>query len=710
MVNLSNYKITYSKSKLEAGSNTDLKITITIGNQSIDDSGSLKLVYKIISDAGEFQFENKKQRNFVSVSTSKPNIKVGINAKTKGFVGKMHERPWTRGLQLVFQGDSLRKGDKVHVDIKNWEVQTFTEKNFEFKLFIDPYANAKYFEVPSPRKIEIIASKFHSYRIVQKFISNNKIRLYIFAEDMYGNTRESNSIDLKKIEVITPKGLKLTQTRNNKGIELDHKIDKEYTGGEFILKENGKQYTSNYLSSNFKNHFWADFHGQSEETVGTNSLTDYFDYARDEGVLDITSIQGNDFEISDDHWKEINTLTKTYNNNKDSRFLALPGYEWSGNTEEGGDRNVIYFDYKQPIFRSSFASIFGKAEYINIAPTANHLFKDIDKKKTILFAHIGGRYANLDFHDERVEKAIELHSVWGTFDWFREDLIKRKLVAGFVANSDGHTGKPGNESPTQTYFNVKGGLTCISAKGLKFNDVYDALKKRHFYAVTGQDRILLNFEFQADNKIYSMGDLLTGSVKDGVVNLEAFSSTPIQWVKIYKNLKVVEEFYPGANEEEKIQVLYSGSNSKGRERNYTWKGKLISSSNITKLEKINFIPHRTGLYQTGTELEWTGLTSGNVQGFTFAGEDSDLHIDLNGQKTNANTQHLGQKPQIIKYEGINSYLSICKIYENQLNKKMKITSSIDSFDDDYNALYAEVRLINGTSAWTSPVFILSDQV
>ncbi len=45
--------------------------------------------------------------------------------------------------------------------------------------------------------------------------------------------------------------------------------------------------------------FWADLHGQSEETIGTNSVDDYFRFGRDLAFLDICAHQGNDFQITD---------------------------------------------------------------------------------------------------------------------------------------------------------------------------------------------------------------------------------------------------------------------------------------------------------------------------------------------------------------------------------------------------------------------------
>jgi len=56
--------------------------------------------------------------------------------------------------------------------------------------------------------------------------------------------------------------------------------------------------------------YWADFHGQSEETIGSNSIEDYFLYARDCAKLDIAAYQGNDFQITDAFWNKTNNTTK----------------------------------------------------------------------------------------------------------------------------------------------------------------------------------------------------------------------------------------------------------------------------------------------------------------------------------------------------------------------------------------------------------------
>ena len=41
--------------------------------------------------------------------------------------------------------------------------------------------------------------------------------------------------------------------------------------------------------------------------------------------------------------------------------------------------------------------------------------------------HMGGRYANLNWHDPNLEAVIEVYSEWGEFDWF----LRQALAKGF---------------------------------------------------------------------------------------------------------------------------------------------------------------------------------------------------------------------------------------------------------------------------------------
>jgi len=74
----------------------------------------------------------------------------------------------------------------------------------------------------------------------------------------------------------------------------------------------------------------GDLHGQSEETIGTNSAREFDRVRARPAFLDVMSHQGNDFQITTPFWNQLNQLTREFN--QDGRFIIYPGYEWSGNT------------------------------------------------------------------------------------------------------------------------------------------------------------------------------------------------------------------------------------------------------------------------------------------------------------------------------------------------------------------------------------------
>jgi hypothetical protein len=52
----------------------------------------------------------------------------------------------------------------------------------------------------------------------------------------------------------------------------------------------------------------GDLHGQSGGTIGAGSAEDYFRDARELAFIDIVCHQGNDFEITDAFWQNLNRL------------------------------------------------------------------------------------------------------------------------------------------------------------------------------------------------------------------------------------------------------------------------------------------------------------------------------------------------------------------------------------------------------------------
>ena len=180
--------------------------------------------------------------------------------------------------------------------------------------------------------------------------------------------------------------------------------------------------------------YWGDLHGQSGESIGVTTSRQYFDFARNKSFLDVTGHQANDFQVNNAFWAYLNELTDEYQ--ETGRFVTFPGYEWSGNTAVGGDRNVFFRTEGRQIHRSSHALLPDRSDLDTDASDANALFGALKDEDCVVYAHVGGRYADIAYaHDPRLETAMEIHSAWGTFEWMLTDGFPLGHRCGVVCNS-----------------------------------------------------------------------------------------------------------------------------------------------------------------------------------------------------------------------------------------------------------------------------------
>ncbi len=121
----------------------------------------------------------------------------------------------------------------------------------------------------------------------------------------------------------------------------------------------------------------------------------------------------------------------------------------------------MYFLSDGNITRSNRDLLPGGRSRYSDAPTALDLFEQLNRdvgKRSFVFAHVGGRYADMQMHNEELEVAVEIHSAWGTFEWLLDDALKRGYRVGICANSDDHKGRPGASYPGAGLFG------CYEAK------------------------------------------------------------------------------------------------------------------------------------------------------------------------------------------------------------------------------------------------------
>jgi len=117
-----------------------------------------------------------------------------------------------------------------------------------------------------------------------------------------------------------------------------------------------------------------------------------------------------------------------------------------------------------------------------------------ETKDFMVIPHVGGRAANFDFYDPDAMPVFEIHSTHRNYEHVWHEAVRRGLRMGLIGGSDDHRGAIGDSVLTvrDISFSSHCGLTCVYAKELTRDAIWDAIMKRHTYATNGP-RIALAF-------------------------------------------------------------------------------------------------------------------------------------------------------------------------------------------------------------------------
>ncbi len=677
-----------------AGSYVTLTYTYTAGHP-IDDSGYLKISLRRMGDFGQPQFDDPKAPNYCSIGTT-GDCRIIPRWDRRG-----NTRPYCQSLFLQVRFGYLNKGEKIIVVFGDtsggspgWQMQTFRERALGFKTLVDPIATHQFKELPRWPAIRVVADRpVRAVCIAPSQVkAGRKFAYHLKLEDAWGNPTA------RPRRIVHP-GFDKPGVRTVKAADKKTRLSATSNPIE-VLADTAPL-----------GRFWADFHAQSGETVGTNPITDYFRFGRDYALLDILGHQGNDFQITDEFWAEINRTTRKFY--KPGRFVTFPGFEWSGNTPLGGDRNVFYKSEGGWITRSCRDLIPGHESKYPDSPTATEMFANLKGPGPFVFAHVGGRYANVRMHDPETEVAMEIHSAWGTFEWLVDEALSLGYRIGICANSDGHKCRPGASYPGSGSFGSLGGLTCVLAGKLDRNSIYKAMKARHFYATTG-NRLLLDVNVTtSDGREAMMGDVIKGGDGRCLLAVRVVGTAPIDSVEIRNGLKVLRTMRPFGAEDlgRRIKVIWSGAEVKGRYRNATWDGSLtVKGNRIRKFTPINFWNPLRQVRQTGpAALEWESVTTGGLAGVILDLEKpaaGTLIIDTVQRKASCPVRSIGLAPKTWQAGGLDKQIQAYRLPKRSGPSEFEFQIPLTRLLKGDNPIYVCVRQEDGHLAWSSPIYIV----
>ncbi|MCB1462483.1 MAG: DUF3604 domain-containing protein [Nitratireductor sp.] len=724
--------------RMEAGSMQELVLTYTCGAFGIDDTGSIKIGFRFATDMGAVQFDDPSAPGYTTAEASN-----GAPLQLK-WEFKRNIRPWSRSLYVGVSGDYLSPGDRIVIRFGDRRqgspgirMQTYCENAFEFRVFVDAIATYDYVALPISPTIEVVPGPpVHWHAVMPTLVrTGDPLWLAIKGEDKWRNPADltGRRFAIRSNPPIAGLPASVEAETGARAVRIDglsiaepgeHTVEIEFDG--HAIRANPVRAASNGECI----HAWADTHGQSNETLGTNTIAEYFTFGRDLAFLDVIGHQGNDFQITDEFWSELNKTTRAFD--VTGRFVCIPGYEWSANTAVGGDRNLHFLHEGEKIVRSSHAQIESMETAADDAFIADDLFARLDPERCVVAAHVGGRYADIvHAHDPVLETAVEVHSSWGTFEWIVGDAFRKGYRVGIVANSDGHKGRPGACYPGASFFGSMGGLTCYLVPELSRPAVFRAMQTRRHYATTGA-RIHLDIaaDFPSPVAFYDR-DPASGAAPAGTVNrvgmgaiaestadkmrfsADITGTAPIERVDLYDGTERLETLRPWRLDgpSRRLRIVYEGAATRGRSRTVLWDGRISVDGNAIERAAIlnNWNLDRGIREQNPAGLSWSAVTTGNYGAIDLWLErpaTGHVRVDTPFCSAELDLGNWDGGDQHLDCGGLDRGLRLLALPENMHETGLRFSREIDTPVGTERRIWLRVQQEDGHRAWSSPIYVI----
>ncbi len=604
-------------------------ISYEVGAYGYDEFARLKIAARFASDWGPPQFGDPTGANYATVRLESrcPTTVAHLAWEPRGYI-----RPWFKCVVVSIHDGSLYPGDRIHVTVGDRSgggpgsrAQTFREKGFEWRVLVDPFGTELYSVLTPSPQLDVVGGDIHRLVVVAPTTvrPGEPFDALVKAEDLWGNPCERFAGEVKL--GVTSAALEylpaaLTFRHGELAVARVRGLRSVSAASETRIAAacDGHRAESNVirtLNPGEPKTWWGDLHGQTRATVGTGTIEEYFAFGRDVALLDMMCHQANDFQVTDEEWRRLRREIDRFH--EDGRCVIFVGYEWSGMTPGGGDRNVMFRGDLASLHRSSHAEVDDMRDAATDCFPVTALFTQFaGRDDVMLIPHVGGRYADIiGFHDPALEPVVEIYSDWGRFEWLLEDAIARGYKVGIVANSDGHKGRPGASHPGASTFGAYGGLTCVLAESLTREAVFDAIKARRCYGVTAAQRIHVELTVNG----LPMGALgpVDGAVK---VRGRVVGTGPIERIDVFRGLDNIRMVSPYGPESfagsQRYRIAWAGSRVRGRDRLTTWDGRVELSAGRF-VEAVTFAmenPEKGIREQSASRVSWVSNTTGDDDG------------------------------------------------------------------------------------------------
>ena len=208
-----------------------------------------------------------------------------------------------------------------------------------------------------------------------------------------------------------------------------------------------------------------------------------------------------------------------------------------------------------------------------------------------------------------------------------------------------------------------------------------------------------------------MGDIAQTDDASLTLKLEVIAQTPIERIEIRNGKDVIQTLRPyGAGDlGERVRVLWSGAEYRGRGRTTTWKGRArFVGAGIRRMDKINIWNHERLVQQQGSDtVQFDTITTGNYGGFDVwldGRDDARLELVSNHGSLDMALGDIGLEDTVMEAGGLERRIKVFRLPNDNPVREMSESLEIPLNPVGDNPIWVAVYTEDGFQAWSSPIF------
>jgi hypothetical protein len=190
------------------------------------------------------------------------------------------------------------------------------------------------------------------------------------------------------------------------------------------------------------------------------------------------------------------------------------------------------------------------------------------------------------------------------------------------------------------------------------------------------------------------------------------TQAPIERIEVRNGAEVIQTLrgYGADDLGNRIRVLWSGAEYRGRGRDTNWKGKVsFGGANIRRFEKINAWNHeRLFEQQSDDTIIFDAITTGNFGGFDAwldADQNGEMSIATNLAAMNIALADIGMEDQVVEAGGLERRIKAFRLPDDNDCREITAEIEIPITAGRDNPLWICVNTEDGFQAWSSPIYV-----